>query len=56
MGKAQITHELPVPPKLLGELDPAFFKPTPEEWAFLRAVISNDDNTVVERVASAQSK
>ena len=56
MSKAQITRELPVPPKMLGELDPAFFKPTPGEWTFLRAVVSNDDDAVLGKVASAQSK
>lgn len=50
----QIKRELPTPSILLGPLDPTLFKPSPEEWAFLRAAISEDEDKVRKRVFAAQ--
>lgn len=56
MSGAQINRELPVPPRLLGGLDPKVFNPSPEEWEFLRTTVSNDEREIKERVLAAQTQ
>lgn len=53
MGGTEL--EQPIPSNLRGELDPTFFKPSPDELAFLRAAISEDENEIRKKVYAAQS-
>lgn len=52
----EIERELPISLKLIGPLDLAFFKPSSDDWAFLRAAISEDDDEIRRKVLAAQSQ
>jgi len=53
----QITRELATPLKPAGERDTrSWFQPTEEEWKYLHATISDDDEKVRERVFQVQKE
>ena len=51
---SNITRELAVPPRPAGPLDVARFMPSEAELAFLKKVISEDEEEVKKRVLEAQ--
>ena len=52
-----VTKELKAPPaNATFALDPALFQPSTEEWEFLRATISSDDQEIKGRVLAIQKE